>query len=319
MGRSSVPSPRCEGVIHLGDRRRISFAEYGSPTGRPVLWHHGTPGARRQVPPSARDAALERDVRIIALDRPGVGGSSPHQYDTIVGFADDVRECADQLGVDRFATIGLSGGGPYALACAAAMPERVVSGAVLGGVAPSVGPERAAGGIVHLAVLTEALTSRTQPLVGAGLWLGLKSMRWAQHLAFEAYCRITPEGDEQVLRSPGMEEFFLDDLFRGARRQFRAVPHDIVLFGRDWGFELGAIEVPIHFWHGDADHIIPLSHGQHMASLVPGADLRVRPTESHLGALAISEQVLDVILADWPDEPRDCVDDNTGERAPSLT
>jgi pimeloyl-ACP methyl ester carboxylesterase len=99
-----------------------------------------------------------------------------------------------------------------------------------------------------------------------------------------------------------MKEFFIDDIVRGARRQFGAVPHDIVLFGRGWGFELAAITVPIHFWHGDADNIVPLAHGEHMASLVPGAELRVRPRESHLGGLAISEEVLDVVLADWPDE-----------------
>ena len=81
-----------------------------------------------------------------------------------------------------------------------------------------------------------------------------------------------------------------------------AVPHDIVLFGREWGFELRSVNVPIHFWQGDADNIVPLAHGEHLASLVPGAELRVRPGESHLGGLGISEEVLEVVLADWPED-----------------
>jgi pimeloyl-ACP methyl ester carboxylesterase len=288
-------------VVHLGHGRRISFAEYGRPDGRPVFWFHGTPGARRQVPLAARDAAVERGVRIIAPDRPGVGGSTAHQYDDLLGWAADVEVCADRLGVDQFAAVGLSGGGPYVLACAAAMPDRMVSGAVLGGVAPSVGPERATGGIVSLAARTHALTSRSQRLMGTGLWLGVNAMKPLSGLAFDLYCRISPEGDQRVLRTPGMKEFFLDDLLRGARRQFQAVSHDIVLFGREWGFELRSITVPIHFWHGDADNIIPLAHGEHMASRVQGADLRVRPGESHLGGLGISDEVLQVVLADWPE------------------
>ncbi len=302
MSRATVPAPTYEGVVRLEPGRKITFAEYGQPDGRPVFWFHGTPGARWQVPPAARDTAVERGVRIIAPDRPGVGGSTPHQYENLLGWAADMEVCADRLGVDRFAAIGLSGGGPYVLACAAAMPDRMVSGAVLGGVAPSVGPERAQGGIVSLAARTHALTSRSQHLLGTALWLALKALKPVDSLAFELYCRISPEGDQRVFRTPGMKEFFLDDLRRGAKRQFRAVPHDIVLFGRDWGFELRSINVPIHFWHGDADNIVPLKHGEHLASLVPGAELRVRPRESHLGGLAISEEVLEVVLADWPED-----------------
>jgi pimeloyl-ACP methyl ester carboxylesterase len=302
VARATVPSPRFEGVIDLESGRRISFAEYGRPDGRPVFWFHGTPGARRQVPLAAREAAVERSVRIIALDRPGVGASSPHQYDNLLGWAADVESCADRLGVGRFAAIGLSGGGPYVLACAAAMPDRMVSGAVLGGVAPSTGPERAEGGVVSLAARTHALTSRTQRLMSAGLWLGVQALIPLSDLAFELYSRMSPEGDQLVFGIPGMKEFFIDDIMRGSKRQFGAVAHDIVLFGREWGFALRSITLPIHFWHGDADNIVPLAHGEHMASLVPGAELRVRARESHLGGLVIAEEVLDVLLADWPGE-----------------
>jgi pimeloyl-ACP methyl ester carboxylesterase len=299
--RTTVPAPRYEGLIQLASGRRITFAEYGRPDGRPVFWFHGTPGARRQVPLGARDAAIELGVRIIAPDRPGVGGSTAHQYRNLLGWAADIDECADRLGVDRFAAIGLSGGGPYVLACAAALPDRMVSGAVLGGVAPSVGPERAPGGIVSLAARTQALTRRSQRLMGAGLWLAVNTLKPMGSLAFDLYTHISPEGDQQVFRTPGMKEFFIEDIVHGARWQFGAIPYDIVLFGREWGFKLRSISVPIHFWHGDADNIVPIAHGEHMAALVPGAELRMRPRESHLGGLAIAEEVLDIVLADWPE------------------
>src|ERR1700729_3980858 len=83
--------------------------------------------------------AEENHIRLIGVDRPGIGASTPYQYDTVVAFADDLRTVADTLGIDKMAVIGLSGGGPYTLGCAAAMPDRVVAVGVLGGVAPTVG------------------------------------------------------------------------------------------------------------------------------------------------------------------------------------
>ena len=138
--------PRFEGSIVLGDGRNLGFAEYGPSGGRPLVWFHGTPGARRQISPEAREAADERGVRIIAVERPGIGASTPHLYDSIREFAADIERLCDALEIAHFAVAGLSGGGPYALACAYHMPERVVTAAVLGGVAPAVGRDRADGG-----------------------------------------------------------------------------------------------------------------------------------------------------------------------------
>jgi pimeloyl-ACP methyl ester carboxylesterase len=121
-----------EGNIAVGDDRQIGFAEFGDPQGRAVFWLHGTPGARRQIPMEARVYAEQRQIRLIGVDRPGIGSSTPYQYDTVFAFADDLRTIADTLGIDRMEVIGLSGGGPYTLACAAAMPDRVVAAGVIG-------------------------------------------------------------------------------------------------------------------------------------------------------------------------------------------
>ena len=94
-----IARPKIEGSIAVADGdRRIGFAEYGSATGRAIVWLHGTPGARRQIPVEARAYALERGIRLIGLDRPGVGSSSPHRYDNVAAFAPDLAEVlADHL------------------------------------------------------------------------------------------------------------------------------------------------------------------------------------------------------------------------------
>lgn len=129
----AIARPKLEGNIAVGEDRRIGFAEFGAPQGRAVFWLHGTPGARRQIPTEARVYAEHHNIRLIGVDRPGIGASTPHQYETILAFADDLRTIADTLGIDKMAVVGLSGGGPYTLACAAGLPDRVVAAGVLGG------------------------------------------------------------------------------------------------------------------------------------------------------------------------------------------
>src|SRR5690606_6473600 len=137
---TAVTRPRLEGSVAVRGGRRLGFAEYGVARGPAVLWMHGTPGARRQVPMEARAIAEAEGLRIIGVDRPGIGSSTPHLYDDILDWTPDLAEFADTLGIERFAIVGLSGGGPYALAAAAAFPDRVGAVGVLGGVAPTVGP-----------------------------------------------------------------------------------------------------------------------------------------------------------------------------------
>src|SRR5262245_5567274 len=141
----TVPPPRHEGVVRVGQRRQLGYAEFGDPSGRLVLWHHGTPGARRQVPLTARRAAERLGLRIVCVERPGVGDSTNHRYQHIREWADDAAAVADHFGHDQFAVVGLSGGGPYALACAHELPERVSIVGLLGSVCPIVGPNAAPG------------------------------------------------------------------------------------------------------------------------------------------------------------------------------
>jgi pimeloyl-ACP methyl ester carboxylesterase len=295
-----IPEPRVEGRIWLRHGRALGFAEYGDPAGAAILWFHGTPGGRRQVPPAARSGAAVRGIRLIALERPGVGGSTPHVYPSVLGFADDVEEVVDRLGIERFALIGLSGGGPYVLACAHRLRKRVVAGAVLGGVAPSRGDEAPVGGAVGFARSCAPILEVSRDRLGGLLWGVVRSLQPLSSQIFDAFIRIMPEGDQRVFNRPEIKEMFIDDLVRASRRQLLAPIYDIVQFTRHWGFSLREIQVPIRFWHGDADNIVPLAHAQQMAALVPGATLRVRPGEGHIGNLAAAEEVLEELISLWP-------------------
>jgi len=295
----AIARPKLEGNIAVGDDRQIGFAEFGDPQGRAVFWLHGTPGARRQIPMEARVYAEQRQIRLIGVDRAGIGSSSPYQYDTVFAFAEDLRTIADTLGIDRFEVIGLSGGGPYTLACAAAMPDRVVAAGVLGGVAPVRGADAIGGGVSTLITAAAPVVE----VAGAPLRLVasqlIRLIRPVAEPALYAYARISPEADRRLLVRPEFKAMFLDDLLNGSRKQLAAPFADVVVFARDWGFRLDEVNVPIRWWHGDRDHIVPFEHGQHVVSRLPDAQLTHLPGESHLAGLGRAEEILGTMVELW--------------------
>ncbi|AOW94225.1 alpha/beta hydrolase [Rhodococcus sp. WMMA185] len=294
-----IARPQLEGTVAVGEGRRLGFAEFGSAQGRAIFWLHGTPGARRQVPMEARAFAERENVRLIGIDRPGVGSSTLYHYGAVIDFADDLRTVADTLGVDEMAVIGLSGGGPYTLAAARAMPDRVVATAVIGGVAPTKGPDAIRSGLMDFASLV------APALAAGGIPVGMAAgsiIRLARPFAspiIDLYGRLSPEGDRRLLARPEFKAMFLDDLVNGTRKQLSAPFADLVLFTKDWGFQVGSVETPVRWWHGDCDHIIPMEHGQHMVSLLPNAEFHMMHGESHLGGLGMSEEILHSLLDIW--------------------
>lgn len=289
--------PALEGNARLPDGRKLSFAEYGDPRGRPVVWMHGTPGGRRQIPQEARVAAAETGLRLICIDRPGCGRSTRYQYNHIIEFADDLEVVVDLLGIDEFAMVGLSGGGPYVLASAYALSPRVKAAAVLGGVAPSVGPDAAEGGPVKLTAQLQPLLVHLRSPLAFTVSALVTAARPLGTPALVAYAWASPPGDRRVLNRPEIRAMFLDDIFSSGR--LHAAVYDLGLFGREWGFRVEDVKIPIRWWHGDADHIIPFRHGQHMVSLLPDAELFVLPGESHLGSLPVAERILADLAETW--------------------
>lgn len=298
---SSLQPPRFEGTIRIDGHRQLGYAEYGPTTGRPLIWFHGTPGARRQISPQARTAADRRNVRIISVERPGVGDSTPHVYQAVSEWANDIRALAEALELDRFGLAALSGGGPYALACAHEMPDRVVAVAVLGGVAPSVGPDAAPGGGSSLAPLLAPLFHHARRPLDLLLRTTIRVLEPLANQVTDLFSSIMPPGDQRVFEDDGIRRMFQEDLLLGSRTHMQAVFLDAALFGREWGFALGDIRVPVHLFYGDSDSIVPVEHGEHLAERIPHAVLRIRPEEGHLGGLGAAREIFDVILGHWPE------------------
>ncbi|GAA1457122.1 alpha/beta fold hydrolase [Williamsia maris] len=299
-----VVRPKIEGSVAVGEGRRIGFAEFGSPHGRAVFWLHGTPGARRQIPLEARRWADAENIRIIGLDRPGVGSSTPYRYPSVFGFADDLRTVADTLGVDQMAMIGLSGGGPYALGVAAALPERVVVAGILGGVAPTVGPDAVSGGAMELGRHAAGILQVAGAPIGRTVSSFIRVARPIASPAIGIYGLLSPKADRQLLARPEFKAMFLDDLLNGGRHRMEAPFADVVVFSRDWGFRVGDVTVPVRWWHGDRDHIIPHRHGEHMVDLLPDAKLFTMPGDSHLGGLGMATDILAELMSVWDNSGR---------------
>ena len=301
-----IARPKLEGKIAVGSDRQIGFAEFGDPQGRAIFWLHGTPGARRQIPVEARLYAEANQIRLVGVDRPGIGASTPHEYHRVVDFADDLRTIADTLGIDKMAVIGLSGGGPYTLGCAAAMPERIIAVGVLGGVAPTRGRDAIGGGLMGNVGLPAApvLERVGAPLsrVATGL---IRLIKPVAEPVLYLYASISPEGDRRLLERPEFKAMFLDDLLNGSRKQLAAPFADVVVFARDWGFRLDEVKVPVRWWHGDRDHIVPYAHGEHVVAMLPDAELYSLPGESHLGGLGEAEAIMATMSELWDDYQKD--------------
>ena len=294
------PIPYRDVAIALHTNRQLAVAEFGDRHGIPVFWFHGTPGARLQIPPEAPELARQRGVRIISVDRPGTGGSSHTPRRTLLSWATDIEQCADALAIERFAAVGLSGGGPYVLACAHELRDRMVVGASLGGIGPTAGQERAPGYPALLSGTARALTIARRPL-GTMVNTAAQLLRpWCSPL-FDVYARYGARIDREVLERPDMRAAFTADLLIAMSGGLRGAVDDLALLSRPWQFSPRNMRLPIRLWHGEADPIVPLDHAKHLAALVPDSRLFVLTGLGHFAGFCNSARVFDDLLAVWSD------------------
>ena len=295
-----VHQPFAHGVTTLADGRDMGWASFGDPDGDPVVWLHGTPGGRCQLPGAAIAEAEARHLRIIGIERPGTGFSSPHSYHRIIDHVPDVVAVMDDLGIDQFAGVGLSGGGPYLLALAHELPDRLTKGVVLGG----IGPTRGADAIIsHTLALVPAgvVLDKVRAPLGTGLGIALRALAPYGKPFLDAFF-VIEWGDRRAMAAdPDSKAQLLADLIDAARRSgVRSPIDDLVLFGRHWGFELGDITVPITFWAGTSDPIVPYVHAERQSKRVPGARLRTVSSRGHFAGYTEVHEVFDTIREHWP-------------------
>lgn len=277
-------------VLRLPDGRGLGFAEYGAPDGRPLLFFHGTPGARLMAR-FAHAVALRHRIRIVAPERPGYGLSDARPGRTIGQWPDDVAALADSLGLERFALAGVSGGAPYVAACAHRMPQRVRVAGIVSGVGPLDDPIVAAAFSAAqrrtLAVLGQAPRAvRSLAALPAGL------VRRFPLRALELIAPLEPPSDRAILARPEVRAAIVDDLRQALRQGGRAVLDDLMLFGQPWGFRLEDIAVPVELWHGEADAQVPVAVGRRVAHRLPWCRARFIPDAAHLWLFEHCEEVL---------------------------
>ena len=260
--------PRIESAIQLDAKRKLGYAEFGPPHGLPILWFHGTPGARTQIPFKAREYANENDIRIICVERPGIGDSTPHLYVCIKDIVYDIEKLLMHLKIQQFGLVGLSGGGPYVLACSEYFKERVYGAAILGGVAPTIGDEAPLGGPAQRAIKIERFLCFAHKPISRILKSTIQSTSAYALPILDFGVKFIKNTETLTLSRPEMKEMILDDIISGTKSNFSSLIFDIILFARPWGFSVKDITTPTHFWAGTEDILVPAEHATELAGMM---------------------------------------------------
>jgi pimeloyl-ACP methyl ester carboxylesterase len=251
--------------------------EYGDPGGMPVIALHGTPASRLMY--AAAEQAGNMGLRLLAPDRWGYGGTSPHSQPTLAAFADDIAKVADEFGIGRFSVLGVSGGGPYAAAIAACLAQRVDALAL---VAP-VGP--IAGAPVRLSTfhnLCFRVLPRT-PGVLRGVFAGFRSgLTKAPDATMRVAFVRAPSPDRHALGQRHIRERFEAMFAEGLRNGVEGALTDMQIFSRPWDVEFDRITAPSRLWIGTIDNNVPIDAARRLACTIPGCDLVELPGEGHL-------------------------------------
>jgi pimeloyl-ACP methyl ester carboxylesterase len=267
-------------TVSLDDGRTVAYAEWGDPTGRPLFSLHGTPGCRLSRHPDPRLWSGLR-LRVITLDRPGYGCSTPLAGRRVGHAAHDVGAVADALGVERFLVIGGSGGGPHALACAAGLGDRVSACAAVASAAPLTGDE------VNDLIGVNKESFRVFAAQGRrGLAEFLTDLRGAiladPSAAMGVNLSDSPRADVEWYGRAEVQAVHRESLLDALRPGVQGWVDDAVsVFHDDWGIDLADIPCPVRFWHGDDDRNGPLAAVERLASTVPNARVGIWHGQGH--------------------------------------
>ena len=282
--------PNEDNHVMLPSGRRLGYAEYGDPAGRPLIFLHGTPSTRVMFRLGDR-AAKEAGVRLIAPDRPGLGLSDLDPRRTIPDFADDVASLADRLSLGRFPLAGISGGGPYAAACGARLGGRLTALGLVSAMAPVVSP-----------AIRKHLNARYSVIYGIG-----RRSRLMTALGTKLFRRTFAGNPDRVMRfamsaMAGPDRDILADDWTQAcliasaedalSQGTSGLVTELALMSRAWGFEPSDISVPTFLWHGEADTIVPAAFGRWLAERIPDCRTRFIPGAGHFWIVANGAEVM---------------------------
>ena len=274
-GMTDVRRPALEGTVAVRDERRLSFAEYGTPPG---------PGDRldarhpRCPPADPRSRPGRTPSSTVCGSSASTGPASARRRRTSTRRRStgprDLEIVARHAGHRHARLIGLSGGGPYALAAGAALPDRVHGVGVLGGVAPTRGPDAIEGGPSQLAVRLAPLHLRSAGCRSAWRSPGHPGGPAPGRSGLDLSPPSSPRATRRCWRGRSSRRCSSTTCSTAAARRLGPARRPAALHPH-WGFALADVTVPVRWWHGDADHIVPFAHGRHVVDRLPDAELHV--------------------------------------------
>lgn len=278
-----------EHVLRMPDGRSVGVADFGSPGQTAVIWCHGGPGCRLEPSYSAA-AATRAGLRLIGIDRPGYGLSSPRPGRTIGGWVDDALAVADHLGLATFATVGVSTGGAYALAVAA-MSRRVICTVACCAVTDMRWAEGKAmipsNARIWSAPTREAACEAAEELLGAG----------GSKVASAEATPLAP-ADTALFADPKWVAYWQGMVPHMFAQGLDGYADDRIADGGGWGsFDIRRVECPVVVLHGTSDTLAPVAHSGYTQRIVPGALLDVRENEGHFSIALEIVPVLGRLIA----------------------
>lgn len=286
-----------ESLLTLPDGRRLAYAEFGDAGGRPLVYCHGFPGSRLEAS-FADTVAARAGLRLVSIDRPGMGGSDYLPGRTLLDWPVDVGAVADHLELERFDVIGVSGGAPYALACASVLSGRVRSATVVSGVGP---PEAIRTAPV---LTTSGLGLR---VIGSAPWAASFACfaarvlaRHALPLTFALIAAPAPAPDRRMLREAGFRSFLGASLREAFRRGVRGPARDLRLLSAPWLLEIAGIRTPVRIWHGEDDRVVPVSMGRFLARELPNCRAVMVGGEGHYSLIGGHADEILAAVAEQP-------------------
>lgn len=273
-------------TVELRSGRSLDCVEDGDPEGVPLFVLHGTPGSRRLFSPQV-EHARKNGIRLVSYSRPGYGNSSRNAGRKIADAVPDIEEIADVAGIEKFAVMGHSGGGPHALACGALLPERTKGIVSVAGVGPY-----GAEGLDFTAGMGEYNVEDFNMLMK-------DEKKWEENNIRDTEMLLNSEKDEftnvfgSLMSEPdrkAMSDELIDYLMgqakEGCTRSIYGLKDDNLAFMKNWGFGPESISVPVQLWQGTEDKFVPFSHGKWLSQKIPECEAHLEQGEGHLSIFA---------------------------------
>jgi pimeloyl-ACP methyl ester carboxylesterase len=261
----------------LADGRVLGYDDIGDPEAPVVVYHHGF-GSSRVVrhPDDALTARL--GVRLIAVDRPGIGLSTGRPGRRLLDWPSDLVQLLDRLGIARCHVLGWSGGGPYALACGWAMPDRVTRIGLISVAAPLV---PGADYLLRMHKVASRAADNAPWAIRLAMWRWSRAQRADPERHLDKAIEGMIEADRIVLEDPGLRRVMLANADEMYRQGGRGLYDEALIMARPWGFPIAGVQVPVRLWHGELDQAVPVGMGEYLARTLPQVRATFYPGEAH--------------------------------------